>query len=97
PSNRFLFSPAETNYPTHEQEILAIISCMKHWYPQLRGTHFTVLSDHAPLQYRKTQRDLSKQQIRWLDFLSNFDFDIKYILLLPTKQLTYNLVTLLLK
>src|SRR5271156_666500 len=41
--------------------------------------HFTVLSDHAPLQYWKTQRDLSKRQIRWLDFLSNFDFDIKYI------------------
>ena len=73
------YRPAEVNYPTHEQEMLAIISCMKHWYPQLTGTHFTVLSDHAPLQYWKTQRDLSKRQIRWLDFLSNFDFDIKYI------------------
>ena len=73
------YRPAEANYPTHEQEMLAIISCMKHWYPQLTGTHFTVLSDHAPLQYWKTQRDLSKRQIRWLDFLSNFDFDIKYI------------------
>jgi len=73
------YRPAEANYPTHEQEMLAIISCMKHWYPQLTGAHFTVLSDHAPLQYWKTQRDLSKRQIRWLDFLSNFDFDIKYI------------------
>src|SRR5438045_1295527 len=73
------YRPAEANYPTHEQEMLAIISCMKHWYPQLTGTHFTVLSDHAPLQYWKTQRDLSKRQIRWLDFLSDFDFDIKYI------------------
>jgi hypothetical protein len=73
------YRPAEVNYPTHEQEMLAIIACMKHWYPQLTGTHFTVLSDHAPLQYWKTQRDLSKRQIRWLDFLSNFDFDIKYI------------------
>jgi Reverse transcriptase (RNA-dependent DNA polymerase)/RNase H-like domain found in reverse transcriptase/Integrase zinc binding domain/Chromo (CHRromatin Organisation MOdifier) domain/Retrotransposon gag protein len=73
------YRPAEVNYPTHEQEMLAIISCMKHWYPQLTGTHFTVLSDHAPLQYWRTQRDLSKRQIRWLDFLSDFDFDIKYI------------------
>jgi hypothetical protein len=73
------YRPAEVNYPTHEQEMLAIISCMKHWYPQLTGTHFTVLSDHAPLQYWKTQRDLSRRQIRWPDFLSNFDFDIKYI------------------
>jgi len=73
------YRPAEANYPTHEQEMLAVISCMKHWYPQLTGAHFTVLSDHAPLQHWKTQRDLSKRQIRWLDFLSNFDFDIKYI------------------
>ncbi len=73
------YRPAEINYPTHEQEMLAIIACMKHWYPQLTGTHFTVLSDHAPLQYWKTQRDLSKRQIRWLDFLSDFDFDIKHI------------------
>ena len=59
--------------------MLAVVQCMKHWYPQLTGLQFTVLTDHAPLQHWKTQRDLSKRQLRWLDLLCNFDFDIKYI------------------
>jgi len=73
------YRAAEFHYPTHEQEMLAIVECMKHWYPQLTGTRFEVLTDHAPLKYWKTQRDLSKRQIRWLDFLCDFDFDIKHI------------------
>ena len=59
--------------------MLAIVECMKHWEPQLTDTRFEVLSDHAPLVHWKTQRDLSKRQIRWLDFLCDFDFDIHYI------------------
>jgi len=58
------YRAAEFNYPTHEQEMLAIVECMKHWYPQLTGTRFEVLTDHAPLKYWKTQRDLSKRQAR---------------------------------
>jgi transposase InsO family protein len=73
------YRPAEANYPTHEQEMLAVIECMKHWYPQLAGTQFEVLTDHAPLRHWKTQRVLSRRQLRWLDFLSNFDFDITHI------------------
>ena len=55
------------------------MKCMKHWYPQLIGTHFEILTDHAPLRFWKTQRDLSKRQTRWLDFLCDFNFDVKYI------------------
>ena len=73
------YRPAEKNYPTHEQEMLAIVECMKHWYPQLMGIRFEVLTDHAPLQHWKTQRTLSKRQLRWIEFLSEFDFDIKHI------------------
>jgi hypothetical protein len=58
------YRSAEVNYPTHEQEMLAVVECMKHWHPQLSGTQFEVLTDHAPLQFWKTQRDLSKRQIR---------------------------------
>ena len=70
---------AENNYPTHEQEMLAVIECMKYWYPQLAGARFEVLMDHAPLRHWKTQRMLSRRQLRWLDFLANFDFDITHI------------------
>ena len=73
------YRSAEINYLTHEQEMLAIVECMKHWYPQLMGTRFEVLTDHAPLQHWKTQRMLSRRQLRWLDFLAEFDFDIRHI------------------
>ena len=73
------YRTAEINYPTHEQEMLAVVACMKHWYPQLTGIRFEVLTDHAPLCHWKTQCDLSKRQLRWLDFLANFDFDITHI------------------
>ena len=59
--------------------MLAIVERMKHWYPQLTATRFEVLTHYAPLKYWKTQRHLSKRQIRWLDFLCDFDFDIKHI------------------
>ena len=59
--------------------MLSIVECMKHWYPQLMGIRFEVLTDHAPLQHWKTQRTLSKRQLRWIKFLSEFDFDIKHI------------------
>jgi hypothetical protein len=47
----YQYRPTKVNYPMHIQEMLTIVSCMKHWYPQLTGIHFIVLSDHAPLQY----------------------------------------------
>ena len=73
------YRSAEKNYPTHDQEMLAVVECMKHWYPQLMGARFEVLTDHAPLQHWKTQRMLSRRQLRWLDFLAEFDFDIRHI------------------
>ena len=73
------YRSAEANYPTHEQEMLAVVECMKHWYPQLMGMRFEVLTDHAPLRHWRSQRLLSRRQLRWLDFLANFDFDIAHI------------------
>ena len=45
------FRPAEFNYPTHDKEMLAIIDCLKKWEPQLSGTRFEILTDHAPLTH----------------------------------------------
>ena len=41
------YRSAEMNYSTHEQEMLAMVECMKHWYLQLIGIHFEVLTDYA--------------------------------------------------
>ena len=70
---------AETRYPVHEQELLAIIHALSTWRHYLHGTKFTVLTDHQSLQHFKTQPLLSNRQSRWKDVIANFDFDIVYI------------------
>ena len=70
---------AERNYPTHEQELLAIIHALGTWRHYLVGTKFTVFTDHRSLQYFKTQPQLSGRQSRWKDVIANYDFDIEYI------------------
>jgi hypothetical protein len=70
---------AETRYPTHEQELLAIIWALKSWRHYLHGRKFTVYTDHHSLQHFKTQPQLSGRQSRWKDIIANFDFDIEYV------------------
>lgn len=70
---------AETRYPVHEQELLAIIHALSTWRHYLHGRKFKVLTDHRSLQHFKTQPLLSNRQSRWKDVIANFDFDIEYI------------------
>ena len=52
-------SSAEQNYAVHEKELLAIVHSIKLWRPYLEGQRFTVITDHASLEYIKTQQNLS--------------------------------------
>ncbi|GAA5992242.1 hypothetical protein JCM11641_001277 [Rhodosporidiobolus odoratus] len=40
---------AEKNYPTHEQELLAVVAALKAWRIDLLGCHFRILTDHVCL------------------------------------------------
>jgi len=72
---------AETRYPVHEQELLAIIHALSSWRHYLLGSKFKVIirTDHRSLQHFKTQPQLSGRQSRWKDVIADFDFDIEYI------------------
>src|SRR5947209_13566917 len=59
----------ELNYAIHEKELLAIIHALCLWRTYLEGRHFTVITDHASLEYIKTQSTLSRRQARWLETL----------------------------
>lgn len=72
-------SDAETRYPVHEQELLSIISALQTWAHYLSGARFRVLTDHKSLIHFQTQPMLSGRQVRWLEVLSRFQFDIQYI------------------
>lgn len=67
---------AERNYPVHEQELLAILHCLKKWRHYILNQPTIVATDHAPLKYLETQPHLSARQARWLDFLSQYDLNI---------------------
>ena len=69
---------AELNYPVHEKELLAIVHAIKLWRPYLEGQKFTVVTDHASLEYIKSQNNLSRRQARWLEVLQSANFDVRY-------------------
>lgn len=70
---------AELNYPVHEKELLAIIWVCKKWHVNLIGMPFTVYTDHRTLENFKRQKDLSRRQARWQEFLGQYDFEIIYL------------------
>lgn len=73
------FIPAQVNYATHEQEILAVIETLMKYEDKLLGRKFVVVTDHRSLEFFKTQRDLSRRQVRWSEYLGRFDFRFQYI------------------
>lgn len=70
---------AEKNYPVHEKELLAIIRALKKWRSDLLGAEFYVYTDHRTLENFDSQKDLSRRQLRWQEFLSQYDMTITYI------------------
>jgi hypothetical protein len=70
---------AERNYPVHEKELLAIIRVLKKWRSDLLGMKFFVYTNHRTLQNFDTQCDLSRRQLRWQEFLSQYELQIVYI------------------
>jgi len=70
---------AQLNYPVHEKELLSIVRALKKWRVELLGTPFTVYTDHRTLENFMTQRELSRRQARWQEFLAQYDFTIQYI------------------
>ena len=71
-------SPAEKNYTTTEQELLAVVHALRVWQCYLAGATFEVVTDHCPNTYLQTQPSLSRRQARWAEFLQRFGFTWTY-------------------
>ena len=69
-------NPAESNYPIHDKEMLAIIRCICEWRTELVGQHFEVWSDYRNLAYFRKKQHLGERQMRWVYELNDFSFDI---------------------
>jgi len=73
------FKGAKLNYPVHEKELLAVIHALKKWQVDLLSSPFFIYTDHKTLENFVTQKDLSRQQAHWMEFMSQFDAKIIYI------------------
>jgi hypothetical protein len=69
----------ENNYATHDLELAAIVHALKKWRHYLMGKRFELRIDHNGLKYLFDQPTLNARQSRWLEFLCEYDFDIKHI------------------
>ena len=73
--------PAEVNYSTTEQEILAIVFCFGRWRCYLEGSQVVLHTDHEPLTWVQNQiiSKPNRRISRWLEILSRFHYEIVYI------------------
>ena len=73
-------SDAETRYTVTDQELLGLKYALTQWRCYLQGAKhpFTVVTDHNPNTYFKTQPKLYSRQVRWSEKLQEYDFTWQY-------------------
>ena len=70
--------PAELRRNVYEKEMLAILHSLKAWRCYVEGRTIELVTDHESLKWLMTQKDLDRQQTKWVQLLSQFDIDIVY-------------------
>nr|GEZ63017.1 hypothetical protein [Tanacetum cinerariifolium] len=68
----------EKNYTTRDLKLGALVFVLKIWRHYLYGTKCTVFTYHKSLQHILDQKELSMRQRRWLEFLNDYDCEIRY-------------------
>jgi hypothetical protein len=69
----------ERNYAKHDLELDSIVHALNMWRHYLMGKRFELRKDHNGLKYFFEKPILNATKTRWLEFLSEYDFDIKHI------------------
>lgn len=69
----------EKNYVLYALELVVVIYALKIWRHCLLGMKITLITYYITLKYLFGQRDLNARQTRWLDFPSEFQFNIRHI------------------
>ncbi len=69
---------AEINYHIYDKKLLAIIRCFKHWRLELKCTELFIqmFINHQTLKIFMKNKQLSRQQVNYLNVLSKFNFQI---------------------
>ncbi|GJW15238.1 putative reverse transcriptase domain-containing protein [Tanacetum coccineum] len=68
----------EKNYTRHDLELGAVVFAFKMWRHYLYDTKCVVFTNHKSLQHILDQKELNKRQRRWLELLSDYDYELRY-------------------
>ena len=70
---------AEINYPTVEQEAIAILSGLKAYAPYLSNQPFTIQTDNISLTYIHSLKNAHGRLLRWSLMMQPFTFSIEHV------------------
>nr|GEU66649.1 transposon Ty3-I Gag-Pol polyprotein [Tanacetum cinerariifolium] len=68
----------ERNYTTHDLELGWVVFDLKILRHYLYETKCMVFTNHKSLQHILDQKELNMRQRRWLELLSDYDYEIRY-------------------
>lgn len=73
--------PSQQKYSPYDRELLAIYEAIRYFRHMIEARDFVVFTDHKPLSYafHLNKEKCSPRQFRYLDFISQFTTDIRYI------------------
>jgi len=66
----------EQRYSIRERQLLAVVKSVRFWRCYLYGRTFVVHTDRESLKYLRTQEKLKDRQVRWLEQLDPYQFNI---------------------
>nr|KYP31501.1 Retrotransposable element Tf2 [Cajanus cajan] len=69
---------ATLNYPTYDKELYALIRALQVWEHYLVTKEFVIHTDHESLKYLRGQGKLNKRHAKWVKYLEQFPYIIKY-------------------
>src|SRR5216117_2961000 len=74
-----VFTPTQTNYPVHEQELLALEDTIRSYEHWLIGRPFLAVTDSQAMLSLMRQKHLSPRQWRTVTYLSKFDITFEFV------------------
>ena len=68
----------QKNWIISEKEFFAVYFALVEFRPYLIGRKFTIITDHKSISGIRNTTKVNSRLFRWVQYLSDFDFDIEY-------------------
>src|SRR5664279_1228744 len=69
---------ARLNYPIYDKELFAMVRVLEVWQHYLWLKEFIIHSDHESLKDLKSQENLNKRHVKWVESIESFPYIVQY-------------------